>query len=370
MKVLMPALHYYPVVGGIETWTRNIAERVSKNAEVFVITGRVKNQLQKEQFGKLQIIRTSLFSLKNLSHSPLIYTLSLLPFIFFRSLVLIKKEKINVLHCQGFLSSVLGFYLSEITGVPYITTVQRMESKRNPLKKIIYRQAAVCIGASRAIGEYFKEIGCKNVEVIPNGIDLKMFDNLDRQKSRQELGLKDEFVIMTVARLEKVKGIDYLIEAMAKGKLPEINCRLLVIGDGGERKNLDSLTEKLNLKERVRFFGEIPNEKVPEYLAAADCFILPSLREGFGIAILEAQASGIPVIGTKVGGILDLIEDGKTGLLVVPKNNEAIAQAILEICSNPVLAQNLTQNAKINLGQYNWQNIASGVLKIYSMFSA
>ena len=100
MKVLMPALHYYPVVGGIETWTRNIAERVSKNAEVFVITGRVKNQLQKEQFGKLQIIRTSLFSLKNLSHSPLIYTLSLLPFIFFRSLVLIKKEKINVLHCQ------------------------------------------------------------------------------------------------------------------------------------------------------------------------------------------------------------------------------------------------------------------------------
>ena len=152
--------------------------------------------------------------------------------------------------------------------------------------------------------------------------------------------------------------------------MPEINCRLLVIGDGGERKNLESLTEKLNLKERVRFFGEIPNEKVPEYLAAADCFILPSLREGFGIAILEAQASGIPVIGTKVGGILDLIEDGKTGLLVVPKNNEAIAQAILEICSNPVLAQNLTQNAKINLGQYNWQNIASGVLKIYSMFSA
>ena len=183
MKVLMPALHYYPVVGGIETWTRNIAERVSKNAEVFVITGRVKNQLQKEQFGKLQIIRTSLFSLKNLSHSPLIYTLSLLPFIFFRSLVLIKKEKINVLHCQGFLSSVLGFYLSEITGVPYITTVQRMESKRNPLKKIIYRQAAVCIGASRAIGEYFKEIGCKNVEVIPNGIDLKMFDNLEDRKS-------------------------------------------------------------------------------------------------------------------------------------------------------------------------------------------
>ena len=365
MKILMPALHYYPVVGGIETWTRNIAERISKKAEVFVITGRVKNRSLKEQSGKLQIIRTSLFTLSNLSASPLVYTLSLLPFILFKSFALMKKEKIDVLHCQGFLSSFLGFCLSEITGTPYITTVQRLEGKKNYLKNFIYRHAAVCIGASSAVGKYFKEIGCKDVEVIPNGVDLKKFEGLSRRKSRRRLGLDGEFAIMTVARLEKVKGINYLIEAMLRLNLNGERFSLLIIGEGSERKNLESLVEKLNLKEKVKFLGEIPNEKVPEYLAAADCFILPSLREGFGIVILEAQAAGVPVIGTKVGGILDLIEDGATGLLVAPGNASQIQEAVIKIQSEPKLSKILIENAKENLIKYDWQNIADRVFKIY-----
>ncbi|MFH1423476.1 MAG: glycosyltransferase [Candidatus Nealsonbacteria bacterium] len=356
MKILMPALHYYPVVGGIETWTRNIAEMVSKKAEVFVITGRVKNQPKKEERGGLQIIRTSLFTLNNLSRSPLFYTLSLLPFIFFKSLALMKREKIDVLHCQGFLSSFLGFCLSEITGAPYIVTVQRLEGKRNLLKNFIYRKAAVCIGASRAVGEYFKAIGCKNIEVIPNGIDLKRFEKLGRKPHAG-------FVVMTVARLEKVKGIEYLIKAIVNLQIS--NFQLSIIGNGSERKNLESLVEKLSLRDKVKFLGEIPNEKVPEYLAAADCFVLPSLKEGFGIVILEAQAAGIPVIGTKVGGILDLIEDGQTGLLVAPENASQIREAIIKIKSEPELSETLVKNAKNNLIKYDWQNIADRVCQVY-----
>ncbi len=358
MKILIPALHYYPVVGGIETWTRHIAEMISQKAEVFVVTGKVKGQPSREQSGGLKIVRTSLFTLKNLSRSPLIYTLSLPPFLFFKSLALIRKEKIEVVHCQGFLSSFVGFWLLKLAGVPYLVTVQRMEGKHNPLKEFIYRRAAVCIGASRAIGEYFEGIGCRNVEVIPNGIDLRRFENLDRQKSRQDLGLREEFAIMTVARLEKVKGVNYLIEAMAKGKLPEINCRLLIIGDGSERKNLGSLAEKLNLKERVWFLGEIPNEQIPSYLAAVDCFVLPSLREGFGIVLLEAQAAGVPVVGTKVGGILDIIEDGQTGLLVGPQSSQQIAEAVHKIYSGLRLP-------RVNLIKYDWQNIADRVYQSY-----
>ena len=97
MKVLMPALHYYPVIGGIETWTRNIAERLSEKAEVFVVTGKVKGQPKKEERNGVKIWRTSLFTLSNLSASPKIYSLSLLPFIFFKSLNLVKKEKINII---------------------------------------------------------------------------------------------------------------------------------------------------------------------------------------------------------------------------------------------------------------------------------
>lgn len=349
MKVLIPATHYYPVIGGIETWTFNIAERLSRKAEIFVVTGKVKDQPKKEERSGVKIWRTSLFTLSNLSVSPLIYTLSLLPFVFLKSFILIKKEKIDILHCQGFLSSFLGFCLSKLTRVPYITTVQRLEGKRNPLKNFVYRKALLCIGASQAVAENFRKIGVKNIEVIPNGIDLKRFENLDRKK-------RGKFTIITVARLEKVKGIEYLIKAITN--LQFSNFQLLVIGDGSEKGNLEGLVEKLKLKEKVEFLGEIPNERIPSYLATADCFVLPSLKEGFGIAILEAQAAGIPVVGTRVGGILDLIEDGKTGLLVTPANPQAIAEAINKIYSGLKLSQ-------INLEKYNWQNIAERVYQIY-----
>ncbi len=356
MKVLMPATHYYPVIGGIETWTRNIAERISQKAKVFVVTGRVKNQPKKEERNGVKIWRTSLLVLSNLSASPLIYTLSLLPFVFFKSLALMKKEKIDVLHCQGFLSSFLGFCLSRLSGVPYIVTVQRLEGKRNPLKNFVYRKAAVCIGASRAVGDNFRKVGVKNIEIIPNGVDLDRFKELERKPH-------DGFVVMTIARLEKVKGINYLIEAAARSELQRrSNLLISVIGDGSERKNLESLAKKLNLKDRVKFLGEIPNEMIPEYLSAADCFVLPSLKEGFGIAVLEAQAAGVPVIGTRVGGILDLIEDGKTGLLVAPANPQAIAEAINKIYSGLKFPQ-------INLEKYNWQNIADKVYEVYHSYA-
>ena len=361
MKVLIPATHYYPVIGGIETWTRNIAEQLTAMAEVFVVTGKVKDQSQQEEASGVKIWRTSFFTLANLSASPLIFTISSLPFIFFKSLALIKKEKIDVVHCQGFLSSVLGFLLFKLTGAPYVVTVQRLESKSNPFKNFIYRQAAVCIGASRAIGQYFKEIGCKNIEVIPNGIDLEKFENLERKPHAG-------FVVMTVARLEMVKGIKYLIEAAARSELQRRSYLLiLIIGDGSEKRSLEGLVEKLGLKDKVRFLGEIPNEQIPSYLATADCFVLPSLKEGFGIVILEAQAAGIPVIGTKVGGILDLIKDGQTGILVEPGNSEDISRAISRVYADSEFSRSLVKNAKIELTKYSWQNIAE---KVYSEYDS
>jgi len=353
MKVVMPVLHYPPVIGGLEIWSQNIAEGLASRAEIFVVTGKVTGQPGYEIKNGVKIYRTSLFPLKNLSYSSPVYIFSAFPFIFLKSLFLIRKEKINIIHCQGFLSSLLGFKLSFLTGIPYIVTVQRIERKSNPLKNFVYRKATFCIAASSAIKKNFEDIGVKNIEVIPNGIDLKKFESLERKPH-------DGFIVMTVARLEKVKGVEYLIESIglinSKFQIP--NSKLLIIGDGSERKNLKGLANKLGLKERVGFVGQILHEKITEYLAQADCFVLPSLKEGFGIAVLEAMAAGLPVIGTRVGGIPDIIEDGKTGILVEPKNPEAIAQAIYEIYSGKKFA-------KPDLEKYNWQNITEKVYKIY-----
>jgi len=368
MKILIPALHYYPVIGGIETWTQNIAERLSQKVEVFVVTGKVRGLPNKEIFNGVKIWRTSLFSLTNLSKSPLVYSLHLLPFIFFKSLNIIRKEKINILHCQGFLSGFLGFLLSKLTKIPYIITVQRIEEKNNFIKRIVYKNANCCIGASLAIKKYFEEMGCKNIEVIPNGVDVNRFRIFDSNPEiREKLGIGNEFLIITVARLEKVKGIEYLIKAMKELKIKD--SKLLIIGEGSERKNLENLVRERGLENKVKFLGQIENEKVPQYLAIGDCFVLPSLKEGFGIAILEAQAVGLPVIATNVGGIPDIIKDGKTGILVPARNPEAIAKAIFKIYSQLSFAQKLVQNAKANLENYNWDKIAQKVYLIYQKLS-
>ncbi|MDO8601159.1 MAG: glycosyltransferase family 4 protein [bacterium] len=358
MKILMPVLHYYPVIGGLENWTQNIAEKLSEKADIFVVTGKVAQQPNCEVKNGVKIFRTSLFNLGDLSYSSPFHILTALPFIFLRSFSLILSKKINLLHCQGFLGSCMGYCLSKITGIPYIATVQRLEGK-SFFKKIVYRNAKVCIAASSAIKKYFEEIGCSNIEVIPNGVDLKRFNNLKRRPG-------DGFIVMTVARLEKVKGIDYLIRAFARpGLLGRPGLKLFVIGDGSERKNLENLTKELGLGESVKFVGQILPEGIPEYLAMADCFVLPSLKEGFGIAILEAMAASVPVVATRVGGILDIIKDGETGILVEPKDPESIAQAIYKIYSQPDFARHCVNNAMAGLARYDWGNIADEVYKIY-----
>ncbi len=395
VRILMPVLHYDPVIGGLEIWTKNIAERLSEKAEIFVITGRVRNQPRQEIKSRVYIFRTSLFSLKNLSYSSPIYILTTLPFIFFQSLLLIKKYRFNLCHCQGFLSSFLGYLLFKLCKVSYVVTVQRQE-KKSFLRKLVYKNAVCCIAASSYIKRYFEEIGVKNIEIIPNGIDIDRFQvSGSRFKMREKLGVKDEFLIMTVARLEKVKGIKYLIKAIhilntaARTGLTAGfgNIRYIIIGEGSERKNLENLVKELNLEKkvhpvkpsaksggippkaelfnRVKFLGEIPNEKIPEYLTAADCFVLPSIKEGFGIVLLEAMAAGVSVIATNVGGIPDLVEDGKTGILIEPKNPKEIAEAIMKIYPQPKFTQNLTKNARNNLEKYNWQNIAEKVYENY-----
>lgn len=355
----MPVLHYYPVIGGLETWTQNIAEKLANKAEIFVVTARVGDSAKHEVKNGVKIFRTSLFALKDLSYSSFFHILTAMPFIFSRSFFLILLQKINLLHCQGFLGACIGYYISKIVNIPYIVTVQRLEGN-NFLKKIVYRNAKVCIAASSAIKEYFKEIGCSNIEVIPNGVDLKRFENLKKQQ-------KDGFVVMTVARLEKVKGIEYLIRAFTRSDLALAgsDLQLFIIGDGSERKNLENLTRELGLVKKVKFLGPIPPEGIPEYLAMADCFVLPSLKEGFGIAILEAIAARVPVIASKVGGILDIIENEKNGLLVTPGNPEEIAKAILRIYNNPELRERLVNFAIAGLTRYDWQNIAQEVFKIY-----
>jgi len=360
MKVLMPVLHYPPVIGGLEMWTKNIAENLQKKGvKVFIVTGKVKGEPSTEIKNGVKIFRTSLFCLKDLSHSSLSYIFFSLGFLFLKSLHLILKENIQLLHCQGFLSGVLGYFLSKITKVPYIVTVQKVNEKKDFLRKLVYTNASCCIGASKIIGDYFKEIGVKNIKIIPNGVDFEKVKKFNIKKPSK----KEIFNIVFVGRLEKRKGVKYLIESLKFLKIEKF-C-LLIVGDGPERKKLEKYVGDLGLKEKVKFVGDVSNEEVFKYLLRSHCFVLPSISEGFGIAILEAQLANVPVVATKVGGILDIIENGKNGLLVEPQNPKELAECLRKIYLDEKLSQTLVKNARENLKKYDWKKISDEVLKVY-----
>ncbi|MBN2084377.1 MAG: glycosyltransferase family 4 protein [Anaerolineales bacterium] len=163
--------------------------------------------------------------------------------------------------------------------------------------------------------------------------------------------------LITVARLVPWKGIDTLVEVTAKRD----DWRLLVIGDGPERRNLESLAVRLGVPERVIFTGGVPRKQVFAFMKAADVFVLNSLYEGLPHIILEAFAAGVPVVAASAGGTNEVVEDGVNGLLVPIRRMDLLAAAINRLVSEPGLRAVLTDGAQRTLrGKFQWETMVSG----------
>lgn len=189
--------------------------------------------------------------------------------------------------------------------------------------------AAISTEAAEAVR---RATGTKTVVILPNGVDIAAYGHDDRAAARGSLGLPASGrVIGTVGRLEKVKGHDVLIRAMAL--MPE-DVRLAVVGDGGARTELTRLAEELQLSGRVLFAGH--RDDVARLYPAFDVFCLPSRREGLPIAVLEAQASGVPVVATDVGAVRDALCP-LSGRAVPPEDPAALAAALASVLGAPAV---------------------------------
>ena len=138
LTILYPILHYPPVIGGLEQWSQNIAERQPYNIEIIVVTGRVKGEPNFEKKNDVTIVRTSLFGLQDLSYSSWFYILAAVPFIIFRSFIISQQRKVDLFHCHGFVSAVMGCLLSAMSGKPFLCTEQSIKL-RNPISKLLAR---------------------------------------------------------------------------------------------------------------------------------------------------------------------------------------------------------------------------------------
>ncbi|MDO8265274.1 MAG: glycosyltransferase [Candidatus Parcubacteria bacterium] len=180
---------------------------------------------------------------------------------------------------------------------------------------------------------------------IYNGLNSGSLEFLSNEEARNRLGnfLPGTFLIGTVANFYKTKGLDYLIEAADKVSQKLSNARFLIIGEGKQRQELEKLIKKYNLQEKVILKGRVP--EAYKYLKAFDIFVLPSVKEGFPWIILETMAAQIPIIATQVGALPEILKDGVDGILVEPKNSDALAEKITEAFSNQQKFQNFAARA-------------------------
>jgi glycosyltransferase involved in cell wall biosynthesis len=199
---------------------------------------------------------------------------------------------------------------------------------------------------------------------IRNGVNLKSYDKgEDKGQSRNKLKIPDRKTVIYTGRLSPEKGIDFLFRCFLK-VTQSISCQLIIIGEGPEKKHIMQLIDQCALSDVVLFIPTV--DEIAPYLNAADLFILPSQFEGLSNSLLEAMACRLPVISTRVGGSIDIIENGVNGLLVAYDDEDGMSQAISHVLEDSELALNLGKHARETIeAQHELDSIADQYLKVY-----
>lgn len=219
----------------------------------------------------------------------------------------------------------------------------------------------------REVLSWFPESQRKKINekiiVQPLGCDIKRFSPSFRKENYWKQG--NSKIVLFVGRLAEKKGVQYLIEAMQW-----VDAKLVIVGDGPLRNDLQTRTKMYNLNTKILFMGPQNHEKLSILYASADVAVVPSItakdndKEGFGLVILEAMASGVPVVASKSGGIVDIIEHKQNGLLVEEKNSSALAEAINLVLLNEELRGNIVNNMKETVKKYSYETVGEKYVEI------
>lgn len=208
----------------------------------------------------------------------------------------------------------------------------------------------------------------ETISVIPCGVNLELFQPVDKEAARQQLGFNGNKNILFVGRLEPLKGIDRLLMAMTYLENRE-GTRLLVIGGDGnsqhEIERLQRLSRELHIQDSVIFLGLIKQEKLPLYYSAADVCVVPSYYESFGLVALESLACGTPVVATDVGSARSVIRQAETGYVVTDSSPHRLAQKISLLLSKPEADAESIGLMRASVAGFSWSGIAEMMVKEY-----
>ncbi len=245
----------------------------------------------------------------------------------------------------------------------YSEEIERWKRNR---KKILDNSDKIIV-----VSHFLKDLALKiglpqeKIKIIYNSIDfLEHKPYKSKKELKKEFGLEGN-ILLTNARLVPWKGVNTLIKIMPKLIQKYGAIKLIIIGDGPEKDNLEHLSRRLELDNNVFFAGQTERQQVVAYLKIADLFVLNTNYEGMSHCLLEAMKIGVPIITTWAGGNPETIDNGETGLLVDYNNREQLFKAIASVLDNPELAKKLTSQAQKGLGKFSWGNLVKETLDIF-----
>ena len=343
MKILFLNYEYPPLGGGaanataciLEEWTKN------ENLEVHLITSSTGGSFEKKNIGGQVFVHRLPIGKNegNLHHQSIkdLLVYSWKGWRFARQLKREKKTPFDVtLSFFGVPCGFMAWLLKWEFRLPYVVALRGSDvpgySRKyawlypalRPIIRFVWSRAAAVVSVSTGLADLALRSAPKQMfTIVENGVDTKRFSpDVSRRKG-------DEFIVTPGAsRVTERKGLNYLIEAIATLSPTYPNLRLKIMGDGSARPALESLVKERGLDGKVIFLGRIPREETASYYQEASLFVLPSLNEGMSNAMLEALATGLPIVATPTGGTAELVVEGKNGMVIPEKSVTALVEAI------------------------------------------
>ena len=391
-RILIFSLTYLPYVGGAELAIKEETDRIH-DINFDMITLRFDKSLPKfERLGNINIHRIGFcgrdVDSSDLIKFPLKINKYLFPFLaFFKARALHQKNSYDAIWTMmaNYASFGALFFKMANKKIPYLLTLQEGDPLEYYRKRIgvlfkLFKQVFVKADfvqvISNYLGQYARDMGFKGEPVlIPNAVDVAHFSQeysiVELNQLKKELGKKeDSKFIITTSRLVTKNSVDDVINAFEF--LPK-NIKFLILGTGPDEADLRELVRKKNIDDQIIFLGYVEHALIPKYLKISDIFIRPSKSEGFGSSFVEAMASGVPVIATPVGGIVDFLFDPKknqdkksTGIFCEVNNPKNIAQKIEMLINDSVLSDRIVENAREMVREkYDWNIISHDMANLF-----
>ncbi len=375
MKIAFFTETYLPTLNGVSLSLNYAKEKLEKKGhEVYIFAPRVSGYKDK----KSRIIRLS--SVKVIDAEPAQKMVLPVPNKTFRQMLSVKLDLVHA-HGGGFFSF-MGYQLALAKGYPLIITYHTFVERYthyflngrfvNPKmisvgSKLICNLADVVIVPSEKMRKVLLDYGVsKKIEVVPNPLDFSKFNENPKGYLHQKLGLKpDTKILVTVSRLGIEKNIDFLLRAFKLVTKKNLEVVLVIIGDGPEKKSLETLAKKLQLSDKVFFTGFINRVDMPKAYADSDIFLFASTSETQGLVIPEAAASGLPLVVVKDDAFVGAIEEGVNGF-ETPMKEEYFAEKVLELLQDEKKRVDFGKQSRILIStNFDPKKIIQQLLDIY-----